>query len=156
MKILNPTGNPDCGHDQYDVVFEQRNIEDLCDSSSQEPFDKVRRQSEAFDKIYRMVAQPWVQLAVKATNPSITRAFHPMRLRKTLFSERYNPSLIGLAWLAKWVRESRIEQRDTEFHRIERQIAGKVRDTIAQRTRARDASAKKLFDFLYGARATSK
>lgn len=61
MKIINPTGDPDCRKPKYDVTFEERRVEDIRFDYLGEAFETVRRISEFNESLYRGLVSPWVQ-----------------------------------------------------------------------------------------------
>lgn len=53
MRIDNPTGDPDCDHDQYIVRFEPRRVEDLVFETQPEAFERVGRLSAQLRRLIR-------------------------------------------------------------------------------------------------------
>jgi hypothetical protein len=157
MKIINPTGNPDCRHDQYEVCFEERNIEDLCESMPSEPFDVVRRVSEQNDTLYRWTLRPWVQAFANPISAEMLRVMHPMRLSRTMFSEKVNPFMWHTAWMAKMVEDHRAEKKpEGMLHEAEQGVSGHITKTLHDVSEARDEVMHELFSQLFGGSKETK
>jgi len=153
MVIDNPTGDPDCAHDQYKVSFEERRIEDLCDVVPQEPFEAVRQVSEQNDKTYRDFIQPWVKAFAKCPGPQAAARFHPLHQRRIMFSERHNPAMLPLMLMAKVVRENRHKASENNpCVRVEQQAAEHMIAAVESGTALRDRLGEEAFKILYGRR----
>ena len=61
MKIDNPTGDPDCGHDAYSVRFEERRVEDLRFPENRPAFSRVAEVSAALDALYSATLGKWIE-----------------------------------------------------------------------------------------------
>lgn len=150
MKIANPTGDPDCRHDQYKVRFEERRIEDLCESIPDKPLEAVRRVSEHNDQFYRQMMQPWIQAFANPFTAGMLRVLHPLRLSNTMFSEQRFPPMLAIAMLAEYVRQQRRVPEKTTFQQMEESAASSVSGTLENFTKFRDDAAKQWFEILYG------
>jgi pimeloyl-ACP methyl ester carboxylesterase len=91
MKILNPTGDPDCCKPQYTVTFEERRVEDLRFDYPREAFAKVWQVSEVNTALYETFAGPWVRTLAAPWSAAMPKWLHPMRMSRYLYSERFNP-----------------------------------------------------------------
>ena len=151
MVIDNPTGDPDCSHDQYKVSFEERRIEDLCDIVPQAPFEAVRQVSERNDELYRDFVRPWVQAFAKFQNGDTLRQMHPLRLKRIMFSERLNPAMLPLIFMAKVVQENRHKaSEDNPYIKAERQTGEYITAALESKTALRDRQDEAIFKTLYG------
>lgn len=150
MKIVNPTGDPDCRHDQYMVRFEDRRIEDLCGSISAKPFKAVRRASEANDQLYRLTLQPWVQALSSPQGAEMLRRLHPMRLGRMVFSELCCPQMLGVAIMAAWVRSRRIPVAARVLGQAEDAAASALNGAMERATNLRDTAQRRMFEFVFG------
>ena len=151
MKIINPTGDPDCSHDQYEVRFEERQIEDLCESMPSEPFDTVRRISELNDRLYRGMLRPWVQAFANPLSAEILKNIHPMRVSRKIFSEKVNPWMWHIEQLAKTVEEHRTETHpEGIFYKAEQTTGQHIANALHDMSDARDDGMRKLFLQLFG------
>ncbi len=155
MKIINPTNDPDCRHDQYEVRFEARSIEDLCESIPREPFEAVRHVSEQNDALYRSTLRPWVQAFANPVSAEILRVMHPMRLSRVVFSEQINPWMWPTTWLAKMVEAQRAEKKpDGVFHKVERSASDHMAQALHVMSDARDDVSMLVFNKLFDADIT--
>lgn len=153
MVIDNPTGDPDCSREQYKVSFEERRLEDLCDSAPQEPFEAVRQVSEQNDKIYRDFIQPWVRAFSASASPQAMARFHPLHLRRVMFSERRNPAMLPLELAAQTVRENRHKaSEDNPYMEAERQAAERITGAVESATAFCNRFSEEMFKALYGGR----
>jgi pimeloyl-ACP methyl ester carboxylesterase len=151
MIIDNPTDDPDCSHDQYKVSFEERKIEDLCDIAPQAPFEAVRKVSERNDQLYRTFFRPWVQAFAKFQNGDMIRQLHPLRLKRIMFSERLNPAMLPLIFMAKSVQENRHKaSEDNPYIKMEQQAAERMIAVVESKTALRDEQDEKMFKAFYG------
>ncbi|PIR39790.1 MAG: poly(3-hydroxyalkanoate) synthetase [Alphaproteobacteria bacterium CG11_big_fil_rev_8_21_14_0_20_39_49] len=150
MIIDNPTGNPDCRHDQYNVSFEERKIEDLCQSEPTTPFKKIREVSERNDQIYKATMRPWVQIFTNPLTAKVMRELHPMRFNKKIFSEQLNPFMWNVAWMAKIVSNNRLKAReDNVFEQAEHTASQQVAKFLDAYKENRDMILKGWFTALY-------
>ncbi len=106
MKIINPTGDPDCRKPQYEVVFEKRRVEDIRFDYPGEAFETVRRISEFNESLYGFVS-PWVQALATPWTATALKWLHPMRTSRYLLSKKFSPWMRAVEAMAPWVREYR-------------------------------------------------
>jgi hypothetical protein len=107
MRILNPTGDPDCRKPQYAVAFEARKIEDLRFAYPEQAFERARDLSERNEALYRAFVSPWVQAWSNPWTAQWLRRAHPMRASRYVFSERISPGLIWIKALAGLIGQHR-------------------------------------------------
>ncbi|MFH1516605.1 MAG: DUF3141 domain-containing protein, partial [Pseudomonadota bacterium] len=107
MRIDNPTGDPDCGHDQYTVRFEPRRVEDLVFNTQPDAFERVGRLSSRLEAAYATFASPWVRAWSNPVAAEVLKWSHPMRVTRYMFSERFNPAMAMAAAFAPMVRAHR-------------------------------------------------
>jgi hypothetical protein len=107
MKIVNPTGDPDCRKPQYQVMFEERRVEDIRFDYPSEAFETVRRISEFNESLYRNFVSPWVQTVATPWTATALKWAHPMRTSRYLLSEKFSPWMAAVEVVAPWVREHR-------------------------------------------------
>ncbi|MYL24327.1 DUF3141 domain-containing protein [Halomonas alkaliantarctica] len=100
MHIDNPSGDPDCHKPQFQVLFEERRVEDLAYPSQDLAFDRVRALSEYNVVLYENSLGPWVRLAVNPWLAETLRQLHPARTSRLMFSERFTPWMASVKWLA--------------------------------------------------------
>ncbi|KTD53901.1 DUF3141 domain-containing protein [Legionella quateirensis] len=151
MIITNPTGNPDCSKEQYEVYFKERDLAELCSSNPIEPFERVRKLSEANDTYYRALCQPWIQAI---SNPLLTfwlEKTHPMRLSRYVFSEKINPTMRLILLLAKAVEANRQRLEGTNlFKNNEQLFCEMIRSSLEAVRNERNNLMKHLFESLFG------
>lgn len=151
MIIDNPTGDPDCSHDQYEVRFEEQRVEDICESEPQEPFEAVRGVSEKNDEIYKQFMRPFVQTFANPAIAKILKTTHPMRVRRKIFSETLNPAMLALLFAAQAVRGNRTTiEEDNPFKEREQQAASRVENIIATMSNAQKKWQEDMFKAIYG------
>lgn len=151
MIISNPTGDPDCAHQQYVVRFEPRQVENLHLDFAREPFERVRQVSEFNAQIYRIWTQPWIR---SAANPWLAEAMHwshPMRWRTYLWSERFLPAMGAFEVLASAVARNRTAL--SEEHPLlaqERRLIEQIAAFWECARRLRDAGQERAFTAAFG------
>ena len=62
MKIINPTGDPDCRKDQYEIRFEARRVEDIRFNYPRDAFERVNAVSEWNEWAYSNFVSPWLRM----------------------------------------------------------------------------------------------
>ncbi|WP_412755039.1 DUF3141 domain-containing protein [Legionella pneumophila] len=151
MRIDNPTGNPDCSQEQYQVSFAERDLVKLCSSKPLEPFENVRKLSEANDDYYRALVQPWVRVISNPLLTSWLEKMHPMRMSRYVFSEKMNPSMRFISWLAEAVEANRQTlNEDNVFKKNEQLMGEMIRSSIEILRNRRNDLMEQTFEFLYG------
>jgi hypothetical protein len=150
MKIDNPTGNPDCQKDQFKVMFEERRVENIQYESHPEAFDKVRQVSEFNTAVYEAFASPWIRTMATPWSADWLKWMHPMRTSRYLYSEHFNPLLLGVAKTASLVRQSRqLPEVDNPYIDFEQQISRNISDSLDSYRKLRDAGYENIFNLLY-------
>lgn len=150
MQIDNPTGDPDCDHDQYHVRFEPRQVEDLVFDSQPEAFERVGQISENLETVYSTFVSPWVRAWSNPLTSEILKWSHPMRMSRYMFSEQFNPALAITAAMAPVVRANRSAVGDeNRFRKAERTGVDLVEAGLTRMREARDASMELSFSWLY-------
>jgi len=96
----------------HNVIFQEREIEDIASHYSKEGFENVRTMSEQNDKIYSQWVSPFVRAISNPFSTNMLRLMHPMRTTRYMWSQCLNPSMIGIAFLASLIRENRITPSD--------------------------------------------
>ncbi|MFN3476689.1 MAG: DUF3141 domain-containing protein, partial [Candidatus Methylomirabilales bacterium] len=151
MRILNPTGDPDCRRPQYSVVFEKRRVEDLRFNYPQEAFERARRVSEWNEAFYRTFVSPWIRAFTTSGSATLLRWLHPMRVRCYSFSEQLNPWMAEIAAWAELVRRNRQPvATDNLFFRMEKEVSQAISRTLDIFRKLRDHLYEVMFRTLYG------
>jgi hypothetical protein len=114
----------------------------------------VREVSKFNEALYRTFVSPWVQAA---TNPWVAESLkwlHPMRTSRYLFSEAFNPWMRGAAVLADAVAKNwNPLPQDHPLLDKEREIIGRISQSIETVRELRDTGSELAFTLLYGAGA---
>tara|TARA_R110002124_G_scaffold266813_2_gene433813 strand:- start:2717 stop:4477 length:1761 start_codon:yes stop_codon:yes gene_type:complete len=151
MIIDNPTGDPDCSRDQYEVRFEERQVEDICESAPQDSFEAVRRVSEKNDEVYKQFMRPFVQAFANPLTADILKTMHPMRTSRKIFSETINPAMLALPLAAQTVKDHRKKlAEDNPFKEAERQAATQVESVIEAMSDAKKTWQTAMYKAIYG------
>lgn len=151
MKIDNPTGDPDCSKDQYHVRFEEREVKDIPAPQQNKAFEKVRETSRVNQSLYKSFVSPWVQLAANPWGSEMMKWAHPMRSSRALFSERVNPWMAGIGFLAAGVSLTRKPLApDNPLRQREKAAIAEVSQAIKTARQERDSASEALFEALYG------
>jgi pimeloyl-ACP methyl ester carboxylesterase len=151
MKIVNPTGDPDCRKPQYSVAFEERRVEDLKFDYPQTAFERVRQVSRLNETFYRTFVSPWVQAASNPWTAALLKWLHPMRTSRYLLSERFFPAMRLVAAIAEEARRNRVDvSKDGALRSAERALTGGVAEAITSAREARDSIEEFAFRQLYG------
>jgi len=108
MKIDNPTGNPDCHKPDYSVRFEPREVSDIGERREDPTaLANVKRASEMNEAAYSMFVSPWITAMSNPVSAAMLKQMHPMRLKKMIFSEKFNPWMKLVHSLAGSISENR-------------------------------------------------
>lgn len=150
MKIENPTGDPDCRKPQYSISFEERGVEDIRFDYPRKEFEGVRKLSELNESLYSTFASPWMRAIANPFSAALLKWLHPMRVSRYMFSEKFNPWMLGVGMLAPWVREQRQKvSADNPFLAVEHAGSEAISTVLDQYRDTRDRTAESLFKQLY-------
>lgn len=150
MKIVNPTGDPDCRKPQYQVRFEERRVEDIRFDYPRQAFETVRQLSEFNEKAYSTFASPWVRAMANPMSALWLKWLHPMRASRYLLSEKFSPWMGLVAALAPQVREARTAAgEDNSFVTLEREVAGQIATALESYRSVRDRAVEASFSLIY-------
>lgn len=151
MKIVNPTGDPDCRKPQYSVSFEPRRVEDLHFDYPRKAFERVREVSKANELLYRTFLSPWVQALSTPWTAATLKWLHPMRTSRYLLSEKFSPWMHCVAALAPYIRAHRVDVPvDGSPRVLEREASATITKSIATLREMRDDLEEATFVRLYG------
>ena len=151
MKIDNPSGDPDCGHDAYSVRFEERRVEDLKFPENRAAFRRVAEVSTQLDALYSATLGKWIEATATPLTAQWLEWLHPMRVSRYAFASEFNPWLRAWAPIAASVARDRHPVPDTEeFKTREIEAFGAVRDLITRTRELRDQGYEFWFEALYG------
>ncbi len=151
MKIDNPSGDPDCHKPAYEVRFEPRRVEDLQTDYPRDAFERVRRTSEINEKVYATFFSPWVRAFSYPWSAEILKWLHPMRASRYLYSEAFNPWMLGVAAAAETIRKNREPlEADNPAIAREREFLANVTNAFEDGRKLRDTACERVFTALYG------
>ncbi|MEZ5785141.1 MAG: DUF3141 domain-containing protein [Xanthobacteraceae bacterium] len=143
------------GYDAHFVVsFADRKMSDLLafdeNRRDETDFAAVARLSELGADLYDMLARPLVQSLVTPQSAAWTRALHPMRVGRRLFSDQ-NPMAGAIAAAAKLAEQHRAPcAADNPFLAAERLWADAVEQTLDLARDLRDAVYEFTFQAIWG------
>ena len=142
------------GQRTFTVSFQERTFADLraIDDGREDEFAfaAVARSSELQAQFYDIFMRPLVQACVNPLSAEMSRALHPLRLQRALFSTR-NPLVGPLAGAAERVNaERRPATQDNPFVRLERSWAELIEQSIDLARDLRDAWYEMAFFWIWG------
>lgn len=151
MRIVNPTGDPDCRKPQYTVVFEERGVDEIRFNYPPQAFETVRRISEFNESLYRGFVSPWVRAFAMPGTAMALKWLHPMRTSRYLFSEKFCPWMTAVEMLAPWVRQHRQPVDAADPWLAGEQAASRmISNGLEAYRRWRDGTQEILFTALFG------
>ena len=151
MKIDNPTGDPDCGHDAYSVRFEERRVEDLKFPENRAAFRRVAEVSAQADALYSATLGKWIEATSTPLSAQLLEWLHPMRVSRYAFATDFNPWLRAFAPIAASIVRDRHAVPDINSLKVrEIETFDAVSDLITRARGLRDQGYEFWFDALYG------
>ena len=152
MKIMNPTGDPDCRKPQYSVRFDPRKVEDIKYEYPRAEFERARDASERNEEIYKTWLSPWVRATASPLSALVLKWLHPMRLSRYIFSEQLNPAMAWVAAIAASLpRESRGVAPENPWIGMEQALGRQVVLALDAFRISRDHGYERMFSTVYGA-----
>ncbi|MBL6080883.1 DUF3141 domain-containing protein [Belnapia sp. T18] len=145
------------GNGGWQVELKERTMADIRARSGEaknEAFPAVARISALNQSIYDLFAAPFIRQLSTERTAELRRQMHPMRLRRTLFSDR-NPAMAAVAPLAEQARADRRPVAPTNpFLAWERLWADGMERSFDLYRDIRDGWTEYAFHALYGALGT--
>jgi hypothetical protein len=140
----------DKGNGAPAVRFEARRVEEVCFHYDAAPFERVAQQSERNLDLYRTFVAPWARAFGTPWNAALAKWFHPMRVARWMFSERFNP---WMAWVQPAAAVARANRQaagpENPFVAAERLASQQVTEAFDRFRLARDAGQEVAFSWLY-------
>jgi Protein of unknown function (DUF3141) len=142
----------------YDVRFEERDIEDLMALNADKEtmkaedadFSRVAAVSELNDWLYNTFASPWVKMFSTATSARIMKQLHPLRVNKYIFADRINPCMSIFKALAPVVKKNRGPvSPDNPLAVLEKNISDNIVAMLDSYQGFRDHFTETLFFAIY-------
>jgi hypothetical protein len=153
MKIVNPTGDEDCHKPQYEVTFEERQVEQIRFAYPEKAFENVQALSEQNELLYKTFLSPWIQAFANPLGAKVMKWAHPMRASRYIYSEKLNPWMLAVKALVPAVEDSRKEVgKDNVFLKAEQAVSDSIVAILKYFQEERDEVSEMLFSQLYGAR----
>lgn len=150
--VIEPEEDPKAGV-AWRVELQERTIADVRARSGEatnEAFPAVAKLSEVNQGLYDLLAAPVMRQLATERAAELRRQMHPMRLRRSLFSDK-NPFMAPVATWARMARQRRAPAAaDNMFLAWERLWADGVERSLDTWRDLRDASTETAFHALYG------
>lgn len=151
MRIDKRSDDADGPPEQYNVHFEERQVEHIRYDYPARPFENVQALSEWNDMVYRNTLGPWLAALPSPANAERFKWLHPMRASRVLFSEALNPWMLPLQAAAGAVRATRLTVGDDNpFVGIETSTSELIAGALDGWRKLRDAAGASMFDAMYG------
>ena len=151
MKIDNPTGDPDCHKPQFQVHFEERQVEDLEYPDQTPEFERVKALSKRNVALYETFVGPWVRRFTTPWSAEMLRQLHPARTSRLMFSERFAPWMAGVKWLAERVETTPTPvDHSNPYRRWETLMSNSITSALTLAGTTRDSVFEMAFKGLYG------
>ncbi|MFW2365058.1 MAG: DUF3141 domain-containing protein [Desulforhopalus sp.] len=141
------------GLDDYDVRFEERQMEDLLflddGLDDEKPFVAVNSISRINDAAYRAFVSPWVRSIVNEPVSEFMRQLHPLRMQRYMVSDN-NLFCWPLKRMAEMVAaERKTVEDDNYFVQCEKIFSDTVKSSLDYFREVRDMSQEILFKTVY-------
>lgn len=151
MKIDSPTSDPDCRKPQYRVHFEEREVEQLHYPYPTQTFERVNQVSVANELVYQYLISPWMTAVTNPLSAEVMKWLHPMRIGPLRFSEKFNPWMQAVKWLAPLVAQARLPADNANpYVTLEAEISSFISDRLESYRVVRDCARQQIFNALYG------
>jgi hypothetical protein len=151
MKISDPTGDLDNRNRQYTVCFEERQVEQIQYVYPEQSFERVQAMSEWNELLYKSTISPWITAFANPLSAEMLKWQHPMRIRQTMFSEKFNPWMLPVKMLAPFLTNARMPADEfNQFVTMEGEAGASISRMLDSYRQLRDYSSEQLFSTLYG------
>ncbi len=151
MKIVNPTGNPDCHKPQYVVRFEEREVEQIRFDYPQKAFENAQSLSEQNELLYKTFVSPWIRAMANPLSAEALKWAHPMRVSRYMYSDMLNPWVIPAMLLAAAVKQLRKKAaEENSFLKAERVASESIASALRSYQENRDTASELIFSQLFG------
>ncbi len=140
---------------QYDVIINERQVEDLqvlykYGRRDEVPFELVAKVSEANEALYETCAHPVISAAVTPAMAKLARNLHPLRMQRWAVSD-LNPIVAPVKGLAEFAKASRtVRDEHGPSVAAERWAAANITAGWDLYRQLRDATMENLFYHVYG------
>jgi pimeloyl-ACP methyl ester carboxylesterase len=155
MQITELPDKDAAGQTQYDVVFQERRLEEVgaqfnrFNRVDERPFEAVAALSDFNQRAYELFAQPFVRAMSNDLSARLLRVFHPLRVQNWALSSS-NPWMAWLEPAAQAVREHRQPLDDSDpWRRVESADAELISSALDLYRGLRDAATEAGFFSVY-------
>lgn len=151
MKIATPPADVNDQDRPYAVAFEERRVEDIRFEYPRRELEKVQQVSEFNESLYAALVSPWVRAMANPFSATMFKWFHPMRVSRYAFSEKFAPWIALFEPMAHAVREHRQQcDEDNPLRALEHEMSEQVTAALESYRKARDLGYELMFQALYG------
>ncbi|MBI5488950.1 MAG: DUF3141 domain-containing protein [Deltaproteobacteria bacterium] len=146
MKIVAETGEPDPAKDQFEVVFEEKQVEDVRADYDRRDFQLTETISRFGNAWYQAFVRPWLRPMVTPQVAEAIRAMHPDRMARLMWAERWNPWVAMLAPMAEWAKANRVvPEVNSPYPGVEAAVAKQIESNWETVRALRDAWYEAVF-----------
>jgi hypothetical protein len=140
---------------RYRVTFQERKLDDIRNMGgvleNERLFETAARVSQFNESLYRSFVSPWVRMWTNEATAEVTRNLHPGRVRQYIFSDRINPAMAPVEFIADEVRKHRRPvAADNVFVSLEQTFSDGIVTWLNLYRDARDQMQEQMFKALYG------
>jgi hypothetical protein len=149
MKIVRETGEPDPAKDQFEVAFEERDVEAVRCAYDRRDFEQTEAGSTQLETAYLEQVRPWLRQCVTPEVAEAIRMAHPDRFLRLIWSDRLNPWMLAVRDLAEAVRASRVTtDADSPLRQAEEEVSERIAAAWDAWREARDFWYETLFQMI--------
>ncbi|MBI5502227.1 MAG: DUF3141 domain-containing protein [Deltaproteobacteria bacterium] len=146
MRIVRETGELDPSKDQFEVVFEEKQVEDVRADYDRRDFQLTETISRFGNAWYQAFVRPWLRPMITPPVAEVIRAMHPDRMARLMWAERWNPWVGLLAPMAEWARANRVvPEVDSPYPGVEAAVARQIESNWETVRALRDAWYEAVF-----------
>jgi hypothetical protein len=140
---------------RYRVTFEERKLDDIRKMGGvlkdEKLFETAAKVSEFNESLYRSFVSPWIRMWTNEATAELTRNLHPGRVRQYIFSDRINPAMASVEYIADEVRKQRRPVAgDNVFVALEQTLSDGIVAGLDLYRDLRDQRQERMFKALYG------
>jgi len=140
---------------RYLIQFVPRTIEDILafddGREDEKAFEVVDRVAQINQGLYDTFASPLVKAMSSETSAELSRATNPSRMERWGFSN-LNPWMFWVQAMAENVRANRrAAAPDNPFTKAEREVSGRIEQSLDRVRDAKDAMSERMFKAIYEA-----
>jgi hypothetical protein len=139
---------------RYVVKFEERKLDDIRKMGGtlkdEKPFETAARVSQFNEALYQKFVSPWIRMWANEPTAELLRRTHPGRVRQYMFSDRMNPAMGPVKFIAEQVRKNRRPVADDNvFVTLEQGLSDSIVSCLDLYRDIRDKSREMMFKAIY-------